>query len=102
MMRNVLTKRLTIRGFIVSDFAARHGDFLRDMSGWVREGKVKHKEFVTEGLDSAPDSLHGPVEGRQFRQATGARRAGADVSDRIAVQHQRRNREQLARPLARR
>ena len=49
-MRNVLTKRLTIRGFIVSDFAARHGDFLRDMSDWVREGKVKHKEFVTEAV----------------------------------------------------
>ena len=32
MMRAVLTKRLTIRGFIVSDFAACHGDFLRDMS----------------------------------------------------------------------
>jgi len=43
MMRNVLTKRLTFRGFIVSDFAARHGDFIRDMSGWVREGKVKYK-----------------------------------------------------------
>src|SRR3954463_2637541 len=33
MMRAILTKRLTIRGFIVSDFAARYGDFLRDMSG---------------------------------------------------------------------
>ena len=55
MMRDVLTKRLTFRGFIVSDFAARHGDFLRDMSRWVREGKVKYKEFVTEGLDSAPE-----------------------------------------------
>ena len=54
-----LTKRLTIRGFIVSDFAARHGDFLRDMSQWVREGKVKHKEFVTEGLDSAPAAFMG-------------------------------------------
>ena len=43
MMREVLTKRLTIRGFIVSDFAARHADFLRDMSHWVREGKVKHR-----------------------------------------------------------
>src|SRR5437016_9054019 len=34
MMRSVLTKRMTIRGFIVSDFAARHADFLRDMSQW--------------------------------------------------------------------
>src|ERR1700753_2312234 len=41
MMRAVLTKRLTIRGFIVSDFAARHADFLRDMSQWVREGEVQ-------------------------------------------------------------
>src|ERR1700751_6388654 len=39
LMRNILTKRLTFRGFIVSDFAARHADFLRDMSGWVRDGK---------------------------------------------------------------
>ena len=66
MMRAVLTKRLTIRGFIVSDFAARHGDFLRDMSGWVREGKVKHKEFVTEGLDSAPAAFMGLLKGANF------------------------------------
>jgi NADPH-dependent curcumin reductase CurA len=66
MMRNVLTKRLTIRGFIVSDFAARHGDFLRDMPGWVREGKVKYKEFVTEGLDSAPEAFIGLLKGANF------------------------------------
>src|ERR1700742_4053652 len=66
MMRSVLTKRLTIRGFIVSDFAARHGDFLRDLSAWVREGKVKYKEFVTEGLDSAPDAFMGLLKGANF------------------------------------
>jgi NADPH-dependent curcumin reductase CurA len=66
LMRAVLTKRLNIRGFIVSDFAARHGDFLRDMSGWVREGKVKHREFVTEGLDSAPAAFMGLLKGANF------------------------------------
>src|SRR5438132_3518048 len=66
MMRTVLTKRLTIRGFIVSDFATRHPDFLRDMSQWVREGKVKHKEFVTEGLDSAPAAFMGLLKGANF------------------------------------
>ena len=66
LMRNILTKRLTIRGFIVSDFAARHADFLRDMSGWVREGKVKYKEFVTEGLDSAPAAFMGLLKGANF------------------------------------
>ncbi len=66
MMRNILTKRLTFRGFIVSDFAARHGDFLRDMSTWVREGKVKYKEFVTEGLESAPAAFMGLLKGANF------------------------------------
>jgi len=66
MMRAVLTKRLTIRGFIVSDFAARHADFLQDMSGWVREGKVKHRECVTEGLDSAPGAFMGLLKGANF------------------------------------
>ncbi|WP_316199340.1 NADP-dependent oxidoreductase [Bradyrhizobium sp. SZCCHNS2002] len=66
LMRHVLTKRLTIRGFIVSDFAARHGDFLRDMSGWVRDGKVKYKEFVTEGLENAPDAFMGLLKGANF------------------------------------
>src|SRR3981189_3248822 len=55
MMRNVLTKRLTVRGFIISDFAARHGDFLRDMSQWFRDGKIKHREFGTQGLHHTPD-----------------------------------------------
>ena len=66
MMRAVLTKRLTIRGFIVSDLAARRADFLREMSGWVREGKVKYKEFVTEGLDSAPAAFIGLLKGANF------------------------------------
>src|SRR5246500_1042821 len=66
MMRQGLTKRLTFRGFIVSDFAARHRDFLSDMSTWVREGKVKYKEFVTEGLDSAPTAFMGLLKGANF------------------------------------
>ena len=66
MMRNVLTKRLNIRGFIVRDFAAMHGDFLRDMSEWVRDGKVKYKEHVTEGLDNAPTAFMGLLKGKNF------------------------------------
>jgi NADPH-dependent curcumin reductase CurA len=66
LMRTVLTKRLTIRGFIVSDFAAHQEDFLRDMSQWVREGKVKYREFVTEGVDSAPGAFMGLLKGANF------------------------------------
>src|SRR5258708_1497364 len=66
MMRNRLTNRLTIPGLTLSDFAARHGYFLRDMSQWFREGKLKHKEFVTEGLYSAPGAFMGLLKGANF------------------------------------
>ena len=66
LMFATLTKRLTFRGFIVTDFAARHADFLRNMSQWVREGRVKYKEFVTEGLDNAPSAFMGLLKGANF------------------------------------
>ena len=41
LMRATLTKRLTFRGFIVSDFFGRYGDFMHDASAWVGEGRIK-------------------------------------------------------------
>jgi NADPH-dependent curcumin reductase CurA len=66
LMRNVLTKRLLIRGFIVWDFAARLDDFLRDMSQWVKEGRVKYREDVVDGLENAPATLIGLLKGKNF------------------------------------
>jgi hypothetical protein len=47
-------KRLTLRGFIVSDHQARLPDMIADVSGWLRDGKLFHAETVVEGLDQAP------------------------------------------------
>jgi NADPH-dependent curcumin reductase CurA len=66
LFRAVLTKRLNIRGFIVSDFAAREADFLRDMAAWVREGRIKYREDIIEGLDAAPRGLIGLLRGENF------------------------------------
>jgi NADPH-dependent curcumin reductase len=66
LMRNVLTKRLTIRGFIVSDFAARYNDFIGDMTAWFGEGKLKHRETVEEGLANAPRAFMGMLRGENF------------------------------------
>ena len=66
LMRSVLTKRLTIRGFIVTDFAAKQPDFLRDMSTWVGEGKIKYREDIVEGLESAPRAFIGLLRGENF------------------------------------
>jgi NADPH-dependent curcumin reductase len=66
LMRNILTKRLTIRGFIVSDFAAKQGEFLRDAAGWLREGRIKYREDVVDGLERAPAAFIGLLKGENF------------------------------------
>jgi NADPH-dependent curcumin reductase CurA len=66
LMRNVLTKRLTIRGFIVSDFSDRYGDFVNDMGAWFAAGKIKHRETVAEGLANAPAAFMGMLRGENF------------------------------------
>src|SRR5256884_5412070 len=53
----ILRKRLLVRGFIVWDFAAKQGDFLRDMASWIREGKVKYREDIVDGLEKAPQAF---------------------------------------------
>ena len=66
LMRATLTKRLTFRGFIVSDFFGRYGDFMRDVSTWVGEGRIKYREDVVEGLENAPRALIGLLRGDNF------------------------------------
>jgi NADPH-dependent curcumin reductase len=62
----ILRKRLLVRGFIVWDFAAKEGDFLRDMAAWIRAGKLKYREDIVEGLDKAPEAFLGLLEGKNF------------------------------------
>jgi NADPH:quinone reductase-like Zn-dependent oxidoreductase len=66
LMLAILVKRLTFRGFIVLDFAYQYADFVRDMSGWLREGRVKYREDITDGLENAPQELIGLLKGTNF------------------------------------
>jgi NADPH-dependent curcumin reductase CurA len=66
LFRQVLTKRLTIRGFIVSDFASQAEAFARDVSAWLQQGKIKYKEDVVEGLENAPQAFVGLLQGKNF------------------------------------
>jgi NADPH-dependent curcumin reductase CurA len=65
-MFSVLRKRLTLRGFIVWDFAARQADFLRGMGEWVGGGRVKYREDMVEGLENAPAAFLGLLQGKNF------------------------------------
>jgi NADPH-dependent curcumin reductase len=62
----ILAKRALIHGFIVSDHPDRQADFLRDVSGWLKEGKIKYREHVVEGLENAPRAFLGLFKGENF------------------------------------
>lgn len=66
LMMDILTRRLTFRGFLVFDFASQWPEFLADMSQWLREEKVKYKEDITDGLENAPQQLIGLLKGENF------------------------------------
>ncbi|HWT83346.1 MAG TPA: hypothetical protein VN648_31635, partial [Candidatus Methylomirabilis sp.] len=55
----LLIKRALIQGFIVSDHPGREADFLRDVLGWLKEGKIRYKEDVMGGLENAPRAFRG-------------------------------------------
>jgi NADPH-dependent curcumin reductase len=66
LMRDVLTKSLTIRGFIQREFHAQRPAFYREMAQWIAEGRVKYQEDIVDGLESAPEAFIGMLEGRNF------------------------------------
>ena len=66
LLAATLTKRLTFRGFIVSDYWSQYPDFIRDMSGWIREGKVKYREDIAEGIENTVTAFQGLLKGKNF------------------------------------
>lgn len=60
----ILERRLTVRGFISSDFLDRRPVFERDMKGWVAQGLIDYQETVTEGLEHAPGAFIRMLRGR--------------------------------------
>jgi NADPH-dependent curcumin reductase CurA len=64
--RFVLVNRVRIQGFLVFDFAARYREGLAQLGEWVRQGRLRYREDVVEGLERAPAALIGVLQGRNF------------------------------------
>ena len=66
-MLNILSKSLTVRGFINYEFAAEHfGTFLRDVGEGVANGSIRYREDFVDGLENAPEAFIGMLEGHNF------------------------------------
>jgi len=53
----VIAARIMMKGFIYTDYLPEMAEFYRDMGRWVAEGKVKSRETVRDGIESAPDAF---------------------------------------------
>ncbi len=60
----VLTRRLTVRGFLVFDHSDRIPEFAKDMAGWLKSGEVRYREDIVEGIEKTVEAFQGLMQGR--------------------------------------
>ena len=66
-MREILSKSLTVRGFINYEFAAEHYPaFLHEVGAGIADGRIRYREDIVNGLEKAPEAFIGMLEGRNF------------------------------------
>jgi NADPH-dependent curcumin reductase len=66
-MREILSKSLTVRGFINYEFAAEHYPaFLSEVSAGIADGRIRYREDFVDSLENAPEAFIGMLEGRNF------------------------------------
>jgi NADPH-dependent curcumin reductase CurA len=70
MLSGILRRSLTIRGYINTEFVADHREaFLDELSPLVASGRIKYREDVVDGLESAPAAFIAMLAGRNFGKA---------------------------------
>jgi NADPH-dependent curcumin reductase CurA len=59
----IVTKRLRVQGFIVSDHADRYPPFFAEVGPWFRDGKISYRETIVDGLEHVPSAFAGLFRG---------------------------------------
>jgi NADPH-dependent curcumin reductase CurA len=62
-MAAIIGFRVRLQGFIISDHLARMPEFLAEAGGWIKSGKLKHRETTVEGIENAPRAFLGLLRG---------------------------------------
>jgi len=64
--RRLLVKRARMHGYLVLDYAARYAEALKELTPWVREGRIRYREDILEGIEQAPGSIAGLYRGENL------------------------------------
>ncbi|KWV34184.1 NADP-dependent oxidoreductase [Micromonospora rifamycinica] len=62
----VIGKRLTLRGFLVGDHGDLRDQFVTEVGGWLREGRLSYDETIVDGIENAPDAFLGLLRGENL------------------------------------
>ena len=60
---NLIYGRVRMEGFVASDFPHLQAAFVSDMTGWLKDGRVKYQETILDGIAAAPQALIGLLQG---------------------------------------
>ena len=55
--RQLLVKRARMSGFLIFDYAHRYEEAIARLATWVREGKIRYREDIGEGIESCPGAI---------------------------------------------
>ena len=58
MFRNIIMRRLTVRGFVILDHMDLFPEVLADLATWLRDGRLKMPVHMVDGLENAPEALN--------------------------------------------
>jgi hypothetical protein len=64
--RHLLVKRASMQGLLVFDHASRYDEATAQLARWVREGKLKYREDVLDGIEHAPGAIAGLYRGENL------------------------------------
>jgi NADPH-dependent curcumin reductase CurA len=64
--RHLLVKRARIQGFLIFDHVQRYPEALRELESWVRDGQIRYREDILDGLEQAPGSIAGLYRGENL------------------------------------
>ncbi len=62
-MRQLLIKRALMQGFLVWDHREQTAEFRRTMAGWLRDGKIRYREDIVDGIEATPRAFIGLLAG---------------------------------------
>ena len=60
----LITNSALMQGFIVSDFADKFPAAIKQLAGWLKEGKLTYTETIVEGFDNIPTAFINLFEGK--------------------------------------